>query len=87
MRFPKWLCRACNPIPRDLVLIDGVHGFPMPLVDLYVTADKLRVGGVLVIDDTHLCSRGRLVDVLKSDSGWSAIGQIAGFVHRLRKGG
>ena len=38
----------------DLVLIDGSHAFPTPFIDWYYTADKLRVGGMLMIDDTQL---------------------------------
>ena len=47
----------------DLVLIDGRHGFPAPFIDFYYTADKLKVGGLLVIDDTWLWTG----DVLKQN--------------------
>ena len=51
--------RDCEPL--DLVLIDGRHGFPAPFVDFYYTANKLKIGGLLVIDDTWLWTG----DVLK----------------------
>ncbi|MEP6740885.1 MAG: class I SAM-dependent methyltransferase [bacterium] len=51
----------CEPL--DLVLIDGRHGFPAPFIDFYYTADKLKVGGLLVIDDTWLWTG----DVLKQN--------------------
>jgi hypothetical protein len=39
-------------LPRlDLVLIDGRHGFPTPFIDWYYTAEALKSGGVLIIDD------------------------------------
>jgi predicted O-methyltransferase YrrM len=40
--------------PLDLVLIDGGHGFPMPFIDWYYPAKKMKVGGLLVIDDIPL---------------------------------
>src|SRR5258708_5262674 len=45
----------------DLVLIDGGHGFPMPYIDWYYTARALKVGGLLMLDDTQLWT----VDVLR----------------------
>src|SRR6266480_557473 len=38
----------------DLVLIDGQHAFPAPLIDWYYTAPKLQIGGLLLIDDIQL---------------------------------
>jgi hypothetical protein len=38
----------------DLLLIDGQHAFPTPFIDWYYTADKLRVRGLIIIDDTQL---------------------------------
>jgi hypothetical protein len=49
----------CEPL--DLVLIDGRHGFPAPFIDFYYAGGKLKVNGLLVIDDTWLWTG----DVLK----------------------
>ena len=55
----------------DLVLIDGGHGFPTPFVDWCYTAERLRVGGLLVIDDIHLWAGRVLRDFLAEEPGWS----------------
>jgi hypothetical protein len=54
----------------DLVLIDGGHGFPVPFVDWLFTAPRLRVGGLLVVDDTQLWTGEVLRDFLLSESAW-----------------
>jgi predicted O-methyltransferase YrrM len=58
----------CEPL--DLVLIDGRHGFPAPFIDFYYTADKLRIGGLLVIDDTWLWTGEMLKQYLLSEPEW-----------------
>jgi predicted O-methyltransferase YrrM len=47
------LDRSDRCLPRleldglDLVLIDGAHGFPIPFLDWYYTAARLKIGGLL----------------------------------------
>lgn len=53
--------------PLDLVLIDGDHAFPAPLIDWYYTADRLKVGGFCIVDDTHFWPCKILHDYLVSD--------------------
>jgi predicted O-methyltransferase YrrM len=55
----------------DLVLIDGGHAFPTPFVDWCYTAQPLRVGGLLVIDDIHLWTGRVLRDFLAEEPGWA----------------
>ena len=76
---------ALEAPPLDLVLIDGGHGFPMPVIDWYYSASKLKLGGVLVIDDTQLWSCALLVDFLKHDSGWTSVGRIGRRTFAFRK--
>lgn len=38
----------------DLVLIDGGHGYPTPIIDWFYGCRTLPVGGVVVVDDMHL---------------------------------
>jgi len=40
--------------PLDLVLIDGNHDFPFPILDYHYLFPYLKKGGLLVIDDIHL---------------------------------
>ncbi|HUF92789.1 MAG TPA: class I SAM-dependent methyltransferase, partial [Candidatus Limnocylindria bacterium] len=37
--------------PLDLVLIDGAHAFPAPFLDWFYTAEALKIGGLMVVDD------------------------------------
>jgi predicted O-methyltransferase YrrM len=57
----------------DLILLDGKHAFPWPIVDWFYTADKLRQGGLMLIDDAHMKSVSILVDFMKADSGWEMV--------------
>jgi predicted O-methyltransferase YrrM len=54
----------------DLVLIDGAHGFPMPFLDWHYTADRLKIGGLCIIDDTHLWTGHILKQYLKQEPEW-----------------
>jgi hypothetical protein len=76
---------ALDAPPLDLVLIDGGHGFPMPVIDWYYTASKLKLGGMLVIDDTQLWSCALLVDFLKHDPAWTSVGRIGRRTFAFRK--
>jgi predicted O-methyltransferase YrrM len=77
------VARSEHVLPRldlpalDLVLIDGGHGFPTPFVDWCYTADRLRVGGVLVVDDVHLWTGAVLRDFLAEEPGWALRDEFA----------
>jgi hypothetical protein len=58
----------------DLVLIDGCHGFPTPFLDWYYTCGRLKVGGTLVLDDTHLWTGQVLRDFLRTEPEWKMTG-------------
>jgi hypothetical protein len=61
----------------DLVLIDGDHAFPTPFIDWYYTAERLRVGGILVVDDIQIRTVRVLRDFLRAEAGrWRAVGEI-----------
>jgi len=48
----------------DLVLIDGDHAFPSPFIDWYYTADKVNVGGHVIVDDIQIPTGKILRDFL-----------------------
>lgn len=63
--------------PLDLVLIDGRHGFPAPMIDFFYTADKLKVGGHLVIDDVELSTCRYLSNLLAEQPEWQLVAQLS----------
>jgi Methyltransferase domain len=56
--------------PLDLALIDGGHGFPIPAVDWQYIAPKLKVGGLMIIDDVDLWTGAMIVDFLRGEAAW-----------------
>src|SRR5262249_4606971 len=55
----------------DLVLIDGGHAFPIPMLDWYHAGSRLRRGGFVVIDDLHLPAVRVLTRYLDGDPRWA----------------
>ena len=60
-----------EPTPLDLVLIDGGHAFPTPFIDWYYTAARLRIGGLLLVDDVNLWTGRVLRDFLAAEPTWT----------------
>ena len=54
----------------DLVLIDGRHGFPTPMIDWFYTAAALKNGGHLLLDDTNLWPCRLLREFLDAEPEW-----------------
>jgi predicted O-methyltransferase YrrM len=67
--------------PLDLVLIDGGHGFPTPIIDWYYSASGLKAGGHLILDDVNLphVALG-LVDFLDADPRWERVRSTAKWI-------
>jgi hypothetical protein len=59
-----------EPRPLDLVLVDGAHGFPYPILDWWFLAPQLKVGGRMLLDDAYMPPVGALVDSLRAQPGW-----------------
>jgi predicted O-methyltransferase YrrM len=54
----------------DLVLIDGRHAFPTPFVDWYYAARLMKIGGLVVVDDTQLWTGNVLREFLSLEREW-----------------
>jgi predicted O-methyltransferase YrrM len=59
--------------PIDLCLVDGRHAFPSPAIDWFFGAEALKVGGVMVIDDTQIITGRELSDFMTEHPSWQAI--------------
>jgi len=67
-----------EPTALDLVLIDGSHAFPSPQIDWFYTAFRLKVGGVLIVDDTHLWTGNVLKQFLRAEPEWRLRNDVPG---------
>jgi hypothetical protein len=54
----------------DFALIDGRHGFPAPFIDWFYIAERLRCGGVLLVDDTWIWTCDILARFLEATPEW-----------------
>ncbi|MGH9158607.1 MAG: class I SAM-dependent methyltransferase [Vicinamibacteraceae bacterium] len=64
---------ARRPTPLDFVLIDGAHAFPGPILDWHYTARRLRIGGILAIDDYRMPSVHILHTFLSGEDEWETL--------------
>ena len=46
----------------DVVLLDGAHGFPYPVLDWWHVAAQVRVGGCILLDDAYMPPVAVVVD-------------------------
>ncbi|MBM0202948.1 class I SAM-dependent methyltransferase [Micromonospora sp. STR1s_5] len=75
------------PAVLDFVFIDGAHRFPFPCMDWHYTESRLRVGGVLGVDDYAMPSVRVLYDFLMGEDEWeltAVLGRTALF-RRVRE--
>jgi hypothetical protein len=72
----------------DCILIDGSHGFPSPFVDWYYSADLLKIGGTMIVDDLHIWTCNTLVDFLRAEPEWQVITETSrtAIVRKMRDG-
>lgn len=75
----------CAHSDLDLVLIDGKHAFPFPIVDWYFTADRLRRGGLMVIDDAKMKPVRILREFMEADPRWSGVAAFVDKTYAFRK--
>lgn len=61
------LPRHSFPRPLQMVLIDGPHGYPFPDLEYFYFYPVMEPGGLLVIDDLHIPTIGRMFDIIRAD--------------------
>lgn len=69
----------------DLVLVDGAHGFPYPVLDWWFLAPHLKVGGQMLLDDAYLPAVGAIVDFAKRSPAWQVEDAVSFRTARIRK--
>ncbi len=73
----------------DLVLIDGAHGFPYPILDWWYLSSRLEEGGLLLLDDAYLPGVAAIVDHARTSNAWKLEGPISfrtACIRKLRDG-
>jgi Methyltransferase domain len=62
----------------DVALIDGEHAFPIPFLDWYYIAKRLKKGGHLIIDDTNIWTGQVLRNFLLLEPEWRLVQEFHG---------
>jgi hypothetical protein len=73
------------PRALDLVLIDGAHGFPYPILDWWLVASHVKVGGEVLLDDAYLPAVGAIVDYARRSPAWQLEEAVSFRTARIRK--
>ena len=60
-----------EPRPLDLVLVDGAHGFPYPILDWWYVAPRVKIGGRVLLDDAYMPPVRAIVDAVRADPSWA----------------
>jgi len=71
--------------PLDFVLLDGKHAFPWPVIDWFYTVDRIKQGGVILIDDVQMVSVRVLVDFMAVDPRWQWLAEFNHKTYAFRK--
>ena len=69
----------------DLVLVDGAHGFPYPVLDWWHLSPRLKVGGSMLLDDAYLPGVSAVVDHARSSDAWKLEPPVSFRTARIRK--
>jgi hypothetical protein len=71
--------------PLDLVLVDGAHGFPYPILDWWHVSRHVRVGGTVLLDDAYLPAVAAIVDFARTSPAWRVEEAVSFRTARLTK--
>jgi Methyltransferase domain len=74
-----------QPRTLDLVLVDGAHGFPYPILDWWHIASHVRVGGTVLLDDAYLPAVAAIVDFARANDAWRVDDAVSFRTARLTK--
>lgn len=69
----------------DMVFLDGKHAFPWPIVDWFYSADWIKQGGIMMVDDAQMKSVRILVDFMTADPRWSNLKSFGDRTFAFRK--
>ncbi|CAN7578274.1 class I SAM-dependent methyltransferase [Phenylobacterium sp. LjRoot219] len=74
------------PEQLDVVLIDGAHRFPFPILDWYYTQARVPVGGHMIVDDYNMPSVRILHDFLVGEDEWELAKafEVTAFFRRVK---
>jgi hypothetical protein len=75
--------------PLDLVLLDGAHGFPYPILDWWHVAPRLAVGGRILMDDAYMPPVTAVVDHARHSKAWEverSVGYRTVVIRKLAEG-
>jgi hypothetical protein len=64
----------------DMALIDGEHAFPLPFLDWYYLAKRMKPGALLIIDDTQIWTGAVLRTFLACEPEWRLVKEVYGTV-------
>lgn len=64
------------PAALDFVFLDGAHRFPIPMLDWYFTEPKLKVGGIVGVDNFEIPSVRILYDFLMIEDEWELVKEM-----------
>jgi predicted O-methyltransferase YrrM len=57
----------------DLAFLDGGHSFPHPVIDWHYASRRLRIGGVLLIDDIPIPAVALIYRAMLDDPAWELV--------------
>jgi predicted O-methyltransferase YrrM len=69
----------------DVALVDGDHRFPQVFIDWYYVARRLKLGGLLVVDDLNLWTGYTLAAFLEKEPAWERVADWPGRAAAFRK--